>query len=90
LALWLFLAAAEAWTPLHAWLHGGAIPLDDDCPVAMIHQGKIDTAVVAVLVVVSIGLVRPAQSALTSQFVTSLTLPDVRGPPANRPAIAPA
>jgi hypothetical protein len=50
LALWLLMAAAEAWTPLHAWLHGGEIP-DDDCPVAMIHHGKVDSATPAVAAV---------------------------------------
>ena len=45
LALWLFMAAAELYSPLHAWMHGGAIPNDDnDCAIVAIAHGKIDTA----------------------------------------------
>ena len=44
LALWLFMAAAEAYSPLHAWLHGGTIPKDDDdCAIIAIAHGKIET-----------------------------------------------
>jgi hypothetical protein len=44
LAVWLFMAAAEVWTPLHAWLHGGTIPdNDDDCAIVAIAHGKIET-----------------------------------------------
>jgi hypothetical protein len=45
LALWLFMAAAEAYTPLHAWLHGGSIPDNDDCAVVAITHGKVETVV---------------------------------------------
>ena len=42
LAVWLFMAAAELWSPLHAWLHGGTIPKDDDdCAIVCIAHGKI-------------------------------------------------
>jgi hypothetical protein len=44
LALWLFMAAAELYTPLHAWLHGGTIPDDDDCAIVAIAHGKVETA----------------------------------------------
>jgi len=43
LAVWLFMAAAEMWTPLHVWLHGGAIPDDDDCAIVALVHGKIET-----------------------------------------------
>jgi hypothetical protein len=44
LAIWLFMAAAEAYSPLHAWLHGGTIPEDDDdCAIIAIAHGKIET-----------------------------------------------
>ena len=44
LAVWLFMAAAETWTPLHAWLHGGSIPdNDDDCAIVALIHGKIET-----------------------------------------------
>ena len=48
LALWLLLTVAEAYAPLHMWLHGGAIPENDDCAVAMLAHGKIDTGIVEV------------------------------------------
>ena len=38
------MAAAEICTPLHAWLHGGTIPDNDDCAVVAIAHGKIETA----------------------------------------------
>src|ERR1700683_4746978 len=43
LAVWLFMAAAEIYSPLHAWLHGGTIPKDDDdCAIVAIAHGKIE------------------------------------------------
>ncbi len=43
LALWLFMAAAEICTPLHAWLHGGTIPDNDDgCAIVAIAHGQFD------------------------------------------------
>jgi hypothetical protein len=44
LAIWLFMAVAEIHPPLHAWLHGGTIPdNDDDCAIVAIAHGKIET-----------------------------------------------
>ncbi|HEY4952894.1 MAG TPA: hypothetical protein VII71_05870 [Verrucomicrobiae bacterium] len=44
LAMWLFIAFAEIHPSLHAWLHGGAIPLnDDDCAIVAIAHGKVDS-----------------------------------------------
>lgn len=43
LAVWLFMAVAEAYTPLHAWLHGGTIPDDDDCAIVAFTHGKVET-----------------------------------------------
>ena len=44
LAIWLIMAAAEIYSPLHAWLHGGTIPEDDDdCAIVAIAHGKIET-----------------------------------------------
>src|ERR1700722_2322622 len=44
LAVWLFMAAAEIYSPLHAGLHGGTIPDDDDdCAIVAIAHGKIET-----------------------------------------------
>lgn len=84
LAIWLFMAAAEVYTPLHAWLHGGTIPDDDDddCPIAMMHQGKVDNAVVTIFVVVVVGVVISTQAVFDSGYIPSLPLPSVRGAPA--------
>jgi hypothetical protein len=58
LAIWLFMAVADIHPPLHAWLHGGTIPKDDDdCAIMMIHHGKVDTSVVVVEVSVAPALV---------------------------------
>jgi hypothetical protein len=45
LFVWLFMATAEICPPLHAWLHGGAIPDDDDCPVVAIATGHVHVGV---------------------------------------------
>ena len=42
LAVWLFLSAAEVCRPLHAWLHGGTIPDDDDCAIVAMAHGKVE------------------------------------------------
>lgn len=44
LALWLFMVVAEIYTPLHAWLHGGTIPDNDDCAIVALTHGKVETA----------------------------------------------
>jgi hypothetical protein len=54
LAVWLFMAAAEIYSPLHAWLHGGTIPEDDDdCAIVAIAHGKIEAAPFAMPAVLS-------------------------------------
>jgi len=40
LFVWLFLWTAEICPPLHAWLHGGSIPDDDDCPVVAVDGAR--------------------------------------------------
>jgi len=86
LVLWLVLAAAEAWGPFHAWLHGGSIPDTDNCPVAALQQGKLATSAVAAVVVLFLASVVAFRFVLPP-FVASLPLPDVRGPPGNRHAV---
>ncbi len=90
LALWLFMLAAEAWTPLHAWMHGGAIPKDDDCPIAQMQQGQVDYVAVVVVVAAFIGFAIIVRFVFSVPFVASLPLPDVRGPPVGRLAIVTA
>lgn len=45
LSLWLLLTVAEAYSPLHAWIHGGAIPDNDECAVVAIAHGQVDSPV---------------------------------------------
>ena len=83
LAIWLFMAAAELCTPLHAWLHGGTIPDDDDdCAIACIAHGKIETAPVAVPVAAPVTWIEAAPRIESSILTTAIELlPDGRGPP---------
>jgi hypothetical protein len=83
LALWLFMAAAEVCTPLHAWLHGGIIPdNDDDCAIVAIAHGKIETALGTGPVAMPVTWIKvaPRIEILVFRPITSF-LPDSRGPP---------
>jgi hypothetical protein len=84
LALWLFMATAEICTPLHAWLHGGTIPADDDdCAIVAIAHGKIEAAPCAAPVVVPVTWIEIAERAEISVFVPAdKNLLPGRGPPA--------
>jgi hypothetical protein len=83
LAVWLFMAAAEAWSPLHAWLHGGTISKnDDDCAVAAIAHGKIETAAGDVPVAAPVIWIEAAPPVEFSVFSAAIALlPDGRAPP---------
>ena len=83
LAVWLFMAAAELCTPLHAWLHGGAIPQDDnDCAIVAIAHGKIETAPCAVPVVTPVAGVEVAPRIEFSVVSAVIALlPNGRAPP---------
>jgi hypothetical protein len=83
LAIWLFMAVAELCTPLHAWLHGGAIPdNDDDCAIVVIAHGKVETAPVAAPVVAPVTWIEVPISIEFSVLRTAIPLlPDGRGPP---------
>jgi len=82
LALWLFMAVAEAYSPLHAWLHGGAIPDDDDCALVAIAHGKVETVVVAAPVAVPATWIEIVPRLEFSTFRPAIAfLPDSRGPP---------
>jgi hypothetical protein len=84
LAVWLFMAAAELWTPLHAWLHGGTIPdNDDDCAIVAIAHGKIETAPVAAPVAAPATWIEIPLHFDFSTVSTAITLlPNSRAPPA--------
>jgi hypothetical protein len=83
LAVWLFMAAAELYTPFHAWLHGGTIPDDDDdCAIVAIAHGKIETAPVAVPVAAPVVWIEvPLRIEFTVVSTTSILLPNGRAPP---------
>jgi hypothetical protein len=83
LAVWLFMAAAELYTPLHAWLHGGTIPEDDDdCAIVAIAHGKIETAPVAVPITAPVVWIEvPLRIEFTVVSTTITLLPNGRAPP---------
>jgi len=83
LAVWLFMAAAELYTPLHAWLHGGTIPDDDDdCAIVAIAHGKIETTPVAVPTTAPVTWIAVPLCLEFYVFSADMTvLPDGRAPP---------
>jgi hypothetical protein len=83
LAVWLFMAAAELCTPLHAWLHGGTIPdNDDDCAIVCIAHGKIETTPCAIPAAMPVVWVEIVPRIEFSVFRSAIALlPDGRGPP---------
>ncbi|MFZ1072291.1 MAG: hypothetical protein WAO21_02540 [Verrucomicrobiia bacterium] len=82
LAIWLFLAAAEIHPPLHAWLHGGSIPDDDDCAIVAISHGKVDSVACDAPAVVPVVWIEIVPRIEFSVFHTAMAfLPDGRAPP---------
>ena len=82
LALWLFITAAETYQPLHAWLHGGSIPDNDDCAVAVLIHGKIDSVDCNSPASESVmGLEIITQPEIFAFIPASLNLPAGRAPP---------
>ena len=84
LAVWLFMVTAEVYTPLHAWLHGGTIPDNDNCAIAAIAHGKVETVACAAPAVIPLLGIEIAPRIENSVFCPStVVLPDGRGPPAS-------
>ena len=83
LALWLFMATAEICTPLHAWLHGGTIPKDDDdCAIVAIAHGKIEAAPCAAPAVLPVTWIEIAERTEFTIFIPAdKNLLPGRGPP---------
>jgi hypothetical protein len=83
LAVWLFMAVAEAYSPLHAWLHGGTIPKDDDdCVVLAIAHGKVEPVACAAPAAGPVTWVEIVPRLEFSVFRPAIAfLPDGRGPP---------
>jgi hypothetical protein len=84
LAVWLFMAAAEIYSPIHAWLHGGTTPKDDDdCAIVAIAHGKIETVSADIAVPVPVTWIEITPQIKSSVFSATITLlPNGRAPPA--------
>jgi hypothetical protein len=82
LVLWLLMAAAETCSPLHAWMHGGTIPDNDDCAVVANAHGKVETVVSDAPTVVPLIWIEISSRLEFSTIRPALAfLPDGRGPP---------
>ena len=82
LALWLLMTTAEACPALHAWLHGGKIPDNDDCAVVAVAQGKVQVITSDVPAVVPVLGIEIVPCVVTAVFrPAGVFLPDGRGPP---------
>jgi hypothetical protein len=82
LALWLLLTVAEAYSPLHAWMHGGAIPDNDDCAVALLAHGSVHTEVADVPLTLPMVWVVSTPHVDFSVFCPTIgQLPSGRAPP---------
>jgi hypothetical protein len=77
------MAAAELCPPLHAWLHGGAVPdNDDDCAMVAIAHGKVETAACAAPAAVPVAWIEIVPRLEFSVFRPAIAfLPNGRGPP---------
>jgi hypothetical protein len=83
LAVWLFMVAAEICPSLHAWLHGGAVPDNDSCAVALMNHGKLETVICAAPVVVPVIGIEIAPRIEFSVFrPVTVFFSGGRGPPA--------
>jgi hypothetical protein len=82
LAIWLLMTVAESCPSLHAWMHGGAIPDNDDCAVVAVAHGKVETVAAATPVVTPVTTLEIISLPEFSVFRSALAfLPDGRGPP---------
>jgi hypothetical protein len=82
LFVFLFMWTAEISPPLHAWLHGGSIPDDDDCPVVAIATGHVHMAIVEVRAPAPVNVIEITPRVEITVFVPSeKLLPSERAPP---------
>jgi len=89
LAVWLFMAAAEIYSPLHAWLHGGTIPEDDDdCAIVAIAHGKIETVACDIPVVAPIAWIEVTPRVEFSIFIPVKTNLSFGRAPPSLPAVS--
>lgn len=74
LAVWLVMTAAEICPPVHAWLHGGTVPKnDDDCAIVAIAHGKIEAVPCAEPVVLPVTWIETAARVEFSIFIPAKT-----------------
>jgi len=82
LSIWLFMSAAEICPSLHAWLHGGSVPDDDDCAVVAIALGHFHSVVPEVAPVVPVASIEVVPVVEISVFAPAIkNLPQGRAPP---------
>jgi len=83
LFVWLFIGTAEICPPLHAWLHGGTIPDDDDdCPVVAVAHGHVHVTICQVEPEIQVSLVEITPRVEVTVFVPfEKNLPNGRAPP---------
>jgi hypothetical protein len=80
--LWLFLLVAETWTPLHAWLHGGTIPDNDNCAIVALAHGTVDSVSTGDTICVPIAIIEYAPRLEAFHFSSVFAfLPAGRAPP---------
>ncbi|MGO8764260.1 MAG: hypothetical protein ACLQSR_03880 [Limisphaerales bacterium] len=91
LAVWLLVSAAEVCPPLHAWLHGGSVPDDDDCAVVAIALGHVDVGVADVPPVMPVSWIEIAAPQIEFRVISRDLehLPPGRAPPAIHPVLNP-
>jgi len=76
------MAGAEICAPLHAWLHGGIIPDDDDCAIVALVHGKVETTPCDAPVVIPATFVETTPRLEISVFGPAIeNLPLGRAPP---------
>jgi hypothetical protein len=75
-------AAAESYAPVHAWLHGGTIPDNDNCAVVAVTNGNVELVLCAVPAVIPVIWVEIApRIEFCVLHPSTALLPDSRGPP---------
>lgn len=76
------MATAEVCPSLHAWLHGGAIPDDDDCPIMAMAAGHVDPGACTIEPVLPVTFIEVTPQPKITVFVPSESiLPNERAPP---------
>ena len=77
------MGVAGVCLPLHAWLHSGAIPVnDDDCALVAIAHGKVETVAACVAIATPAVWIETSPRIKFSVLSTAIAfLPNGRAPP---------